>query len=115
MNEDADDPSEEDFSSDEEEENSDVEYRFVASPGWIKNFLDRYDLDINKMKREKGCADFDAIEPWITGWLKTLFADYVLYRKNLPQLLIVIVNFDECGFQYKSIPQRSYLSKKEEI
>ena len=35
MNEDADDPSEEDISSDKEEENSEVSYRFVASPGWI--------------------------------------------------------------------------------
>ena len=67
------------------------------------------------MKGGKGSADYDAIEPWITGWLKTLYADCVLYKKNLPQLLIVIVNFDECGFQYKSIPQFSYVSKKQEI
>ena len=103
--EDADDLSDECYSSGEEEEYSDVDYRFVASPGWIKNFLYRYDLDNYKMKGEKGSADYDAIQPWITGWLKTLYADCALYNKTLPQLLTVIVNFDECGIQYKSIPQ----------
>ena len=77
----ADCPSEQDYSSDEEEDNSDVEYRFVASPGWIKNFLNRYVLDNYKMKGEKGSADYDAIEPWITGWLKSLYFR-PLYDKN---------------------------------
>ena len=111
----ADCPSEQDYSSDEEEDNSDVDYRFVASPGWIKNFLYRYELENYKMQREKGSVNYDAFKPWITEWLKTLYADCVLYKKNLPQLLTVIVNFDECAIKYKSIPQIWYLINKEGI
>ena len=30
-------------------------------------------------------------------------------------MINIIVNFDECGFQYKSLPQYSYFGRKEEI
>ena len=41
----------------------------------------------------------------------------VFYTKRLfhSSWLVVLVNFDEAGFQYKSIPQYSYVSKKTEI
>ena len=43
INEDADDPDEEDvddMSDEEEQEDSVVDYKFVASPGWIQRFIE---------------------------------------------------------------------------
>ena len=99
--------------SDEDDETSASEYKFVASAGWLKKFLDRHDLGRHHMKGEKGSADHEAVDPWIHEWLTFLHTDYVLkHHKTLKQVIHIIVNFDECGFQYKSLPQYSYLSKK---
>ena len=43
MDEDTDDPIEE-VDSSEGEENSEVRFKFVGSPGWVKNFLNRNGL-----------------------------------------------------------------------
>ena len=69
-----DDPMEEDDSS-EDEENSEVQFKFVASTGWVIIFLIRNNLGHYKMKGEKGSADYDAIEPWISEWLTFLHAE----------------------------------------
>ena len=68
------------------------------------------------MKGEKGSADHDAIDPWIQEWLTFLHIDYVLkHHKSLKQVISIIVNFDECGFQYKSLPQYSYLVRNKKL
>ena len=43
----------------------------VKSPGWIQKFLDRYDLHNYRMKGEKGSANYAAIQPWVSAWLKS--------------------------------------------
>ena len=68
------------------------------------------------MKGEKGSADHEAIEPWLNEWFDFLNTHYVQrHHRTLRQVLTIILNFDECGFQYKSLPQYSYHSRGEEI
>ena len=99
----------------EDEESDEVEYRFTASPGWLSNFQGRYDLGRLRMKGEKGSADHEAVDEWIHSWFTFLHTNYVqAHHKTLQQVIKIIVNFDECGFQYKSLPQYSYHSQKEE-
>ena len=47
---------------DEEDTNNDSEFRFTASPGWLKNFMERCNVAFLKMKGEKGSADYDAVD-----------------------------------------------------
>ena len=91
-------------------------HKFVASPGWVEKFKVRHGIGKYKMKGEKGSADYDAVDPWVHEFLTFLFTQYVTKdHKSLNQILTIILNFDETGFQYKSIPQYSYLVKKQEI
>ena len=110
---DVDDPSQENESDSDSDQGS---HRFVASPGWVVNFKERHELGRYKMKGEKGSADYDAVGPWVNEFLTYLITQYVRKdHKTLTQILTIIVNFDETGIQYKSLPQYSYLGKKEEI
>ena len=85
-------------------------HKFVASPGWVQKFKERHGIGKYKMKGEKGSADYDAVDPWVHEFLTFLFTQYVTKdHKSLNQILSIIVNFDETGFQYKSIPQYSAL------
>ena len=114
-----------DESSEDESSDSDCENcsngkkepkRFVASPGWVIRFNERHDLGKYKMRGEKGSADYAAVGPWVESFLSYLFTQYVEKdHKSLSQILTIILNFDETGFQYKSLPQYSYLQKKQEI
>ena len=120
MNDDPDDPIAVDNSNSEDEDGdgdtTQSELRFVASPGWIQKFMARHNVARLKMKGEKGSADHEAIEPWINEWLAFLHAEYVIkHHKTLKQVISIIINFDECGFQYKSLPQYSYHGRQEEI
>ena len=113
---DPDDPNEEDVEDrSDEEEDTGIDYKFVASPGWIQRFVERYDLQNYRMKGEKGSANYAAIEPWVSVWLRELYEDCQLHDKSLTWLMTIIVNFDECGIQYKSLPQRSYVGRHHEI
>ena len=68
------------------------------------------------MKGEKGSADYDAVGPWVKERLTFLHTHYVQkHHKILEQVITIIVNFDECGFQFKSLPHYSYLDKHQEI
>ena len=93
----------------EDEETSASDFTFVASPGWVSKFMVRFDFGRFKMKGEKGSADHRAIDPWIHEWLTFLHTHYVLQEHKTLRQVINIVNFDECGFQYKSLPQYSYV------
>ena len=94
-----------DISADEDDED---QFKVSASAGWVYNFLNRHDLRKLKMKGEKGSADFDAVAPWVKEWLTFIHTQYVQkHHKTLQQVITIIVNFDECGFQFKSIPQYS--------
>ena len=69
-----------------------------------------------KMKVEKGSADYDAVDKCVDKWIKKLNDLYIKrYPMTFRQALILVVNFDECGFQYKSMPQYSYVSRGKEI
>ena len=99
-----------------EEDTDDIEFRFTASPGWLKKFQQRCDVGHLKMKGEKGSAHYESVGEWIDDWFKFLNLSYVQqHHKTLRQVLKIIVNFDECGFQYKSLPQNSYVSRDQEI
>merc|ERR1712239_110982 len=95
-------------------DNAKDSHKFVASPGWVKNFAERHDLGHYKMKGEKGSSDYDAVEPWVDDWLSYLYTQYVLEdHKTLRDILTIIVNFDETGIQYKSLPQ--YVHNNQDI
>ena len=94
-------------SEDEDGDTSESELNFLFSPGWIQKFMSLHN-DV--------CVDSEPIEPWINEWLTFLHTEYVIkHHKTLKQVISIIVNFDECGFQYKSLPQYSYHGRKEEI
>ena len=38
----------------------------------MMRFLEKYDLEHQKMKCEEGSDEYAAIQPWITDWLKSL-------------------------------------------
>ena len=38
--------------------------------GSMMRFLEKYDLEHQKMKREEGSDKYAAIQPWITDWVK---------------------------------------------
>ena len=101
---------------DEDEDEDEGDFHFNASTGWFYRFCDRHGLGKLKMKGEQGSADYDAVGPWILEWLTFLHTEYVLkHHKTLQQVITIICNFDECGFQYKSLPQYSYVDKTQEI
>ena len=68
------------------------------------------------MKGEKGSADYKAVDEWVVKWITT-FNDVWLKKhpKTFRQAVYLIVNFDESGFQYKSIPQYSLVKRNTEI
>ena len=100
----------------EDEDEGEGEFRFTASTGWLYRFCQRHGVGKLKMKGEQGSADHDAVGPWILEWLTFLHSEYVLkHHKTLRQVINIICNFDECGFQYKSLPQYSYVDKTQEI
>ena len=110
---DPDDPME---NSENEDEERDPQFKFVASSVWVLNFLVRHDSQRLKMKGEKGSADHAAVAPWVHEWLTFLHTDYVIkHQKTFQQVINIIVNFDECGSQFKSLPQYSYLGRTQEI
>ena len=107
------DEDEDDDQSDEEDPNTistaeDGVFNFKASPGWLKNFMVRQNVATLKMKGEKGDADYEAVDKWVHDWLTKFYQHYIqYYPMPFRQAFILVVNFDEAGFQYKSIPQYS--------
>ena len=89
--------------------------KFVASPGWVYNFARRHRITRFWHTGEKGSADYDAVTPWVHEWLNFLYTDYFIrHDKTLAQIINIVVNFDECGFQYKSLPRYSFLVRGQE-
>ena len=43
----------------DEEDNNDIEFRFTASPGWLKKFQERCNVGHLKMKGEKGSENYE--------------------------------------------------------
>ena len=100
----------------DEEDNNDLEFRFRASPGWLKKFQARCNVAHLKMKGEKGSADPESVDKWIDEWINDLNDTYIKEDpRTFRQAITIIVNFDECGFQYKSLPQYSYVTRGKEI
>ena len=111
---DQDKPLDEDDLTDEAREG--LVFTFKASPGWLKNFMKRQDIATLKLKGEKADADFEAVDTWIVKWI-TEWDKYYLNRhpKTFRQAIQLVVNFDEAGIQYKSLPQYSLIKRGEEI
>ena len=53
-NRDDDDPDDPMDNSESEDEESASQFKFVASPGWVSNFIERHELGRLKMKGGKG-------------------------------------------------------------
>ena len=79
---------------------------FKASNGWCKNFLERNDLGSYILKGEKGSNDEEAAAKFVQDF--TLFH----IENSCKDVIKVIINFDEGGVQYKSVPRRSYIDNK---
>ena len=59
------------------------DYNFVALHFWMLRFVEKYNIEHNKQKCEKGSAEYAAIQLWIANWLKSLHEDFVLYDHSL--------------------------------
>ena len=107
---------EEEDKSDEDPNTTDAVFRFKASHGWLKNFKIRQNVAFLKLKGEKGSADYEAVEDWVDEWITRFYQLYLKeYPKTFRQAVFLVVNFDESGFQYKSIPQYSLVMRGTEI
>ena len=82
----------------------------------VKKFKERCNVGHLKMKGEKGSADYEAVDKWVDEWINRFNNTYIKkYPRSFRQALVLVVNFDECGFQYKSMPQYSYVTRGKEI
>ena len=79
---------------------------FKASAGWCNNFISRNELGSYIMKGEKGSNNQEAAD--------TFVHDFNLFHteNSSENVIKIIINFDEGGVQYKSIPRKSYIDKK---
>ena len=85
---------------------------FKASIGWVQKFVKRNDLGSYILKGEKGSNDYEAAVAFTAEFTSFLARESSINTNNILQLLI---NFDEGGIQYKSIPTRGIVDIKMEI
>ena len=82
----------------------DKRYQFVASDGWVKNFLHRHNMHNVTTVGEMGSADHEAANKYVKE-----FKDELIGRKISPKkILHILINIDETGIVYKSVPKRTY-------
>ena len=79
----------------------------MASSGWWQKFVDRFDLGNYIMCGEKASADYPAKKEFTASFTKFM----IHWSPNT--VTEIILNFDEFGLQYKSVPKRSYMTKQE--
>ena len=85
---------------------------FKASLGWVQKFVKRNGLGSYILKGEKGSNDYEAAVAFTAEFTKYLAKEEFITVKNV---LKIMINFDEGGIQYKSIPTRGLLDIKQEI
>ena len=82
---------------------------FVASSGWCSRFLTRNELGNYMLTGEKASNDYPAAEKFRK--------DFTTYLAECPEISVksvitIVINFDEGGVQFRSLPQRGYVDKK---
>ena len=82
----------------------DKRYKFNASDGWVKNFLQRHNMHNVATVGEMGSSDHEAANKYVKE-----FKDELIGRKISPKKIIqILLNIDETGIVYKSVPKRTY-------
>ena len=85
----------------------DLYHSFKASAGWCSNFIARNKLGSYTLSGEKASNDYEKA--------KAFKKDFTTYMSLRPEITVetviqVVINCDEGGLQYRSIPQRGYVS-----
>ena len=78
---------------------------FVASKGWFQNFKAQHSFHSIKRSGEAKSADADAAAAFLDE-LRAIIEE----ERYKPQQ---IFNMDETGLQWKKMPERTYITKKE--
>ena len=86
--------------------------QFKASIGWVQKFVNRHDLGSYILKGEKGSNDYEAAVKFTADFTTFLARESFINTQNI---LKIMINFDEGGIQYKSIPKRGIVDIKREI
>ncbi|XP_033225262.1 jerky protein homolog-like [Belonocnema kinseyi] len=79
---------------------------FKASNGWLRNFKDRHEFRILQLKGEKPSAKHEGSDSFIT-FFKEFLQDNEYEYEN-------VYNAQETGLQYRSLPNRTFVSANEE-
>ena len=85
----------------------DLYHTFKASAGWCSNFITRNKLGSYTLSGEKASNDYVRAAAFKK--------DFTTHMSLLPEITVetvikVLINCDEGGLQYRSIPQRGYVS-----
>ena len=79
-------------------------YTFLASDGWVNRFRVRHGIHNVKTYGEKGSSDEAEAERYVAA-LRTELIERGLAPKRVIEILL---NIDETGLAYKSVPKRTY-------
>ena len=78
--------------------------KFKASNGWLEKFKFRHNITNVAMVGEKGSCDYEAAEEYVRDLRRHLIECGYLPQ----QVMEMLINIDECGLQWKSLPKRTY-------
>ena len=80
------------------------EFKFVASDGWARNFLDRHVMHSVTVCGEIGSNDQETAEIYVDKFRD----DLIRLGKTPREVVHILLNIDETGIVYKSVPKRTY-------
>ena len=78
--------------------------KIKASNGWLEKFKFRHNITKVAMVDEKGSCDHEAAEEYVSDLRRHLIECGYLPQ----QVMEMLINIDECGLQWKSLPKRTY-------
>ena len=80
------------------------EFIFKGSNGWVRNFVDRHNMHNVLTVGEMGSNNQEAAKDYVDS-----FRDELIQRGISPRNIVnVLLNIDETGIVYKSVPKRTY-------